>query len=324
MKYYFLKSSHFYGVFLFVLTHSISCGSPEKEGFDLEEYLKQNNTTNTQSSSTSEGEPSDATASSSSTTASNSILPDIDLTHWKVTLPIDNPSSVRPPEILDYGTNEALKPFFYNDSLDGSLVFYAYPNKTTPNSSYSRTELREQMVSGSDTTNWTFEQGGHLYGLLAVPEITVDENGTPHRVIVMQIHGRLTDEQRDRIGENDNNAPPILKIYWQEGRIRVKTKELKDVTATGDELLPTSAWTDDEGFTFPQPVNHETFSLEVNASDGRMEVILNATDTIRYNGVHMEKWGIFENYFKAGNYFQSRDEGAFARVKYYELEVSHD
>ena len=32
---------------------------------------------------------------------------------------------------------------------------------------------------------------------------------------------------------------------------------------------------------------------------------------------------IFENYFKAGNYFQSRDEGAFARVNYYSLEVTH-
>ena len=32
---------------------------------------------------------------------------------------------------------------------------------------------------------------------------------------------------------------------------------------------------------------------------------------------------VFENYFKAGNYLQSKDEGAFATVKYYDLEVSH-
>lgn len=31
----------------------------------------------------------------------------------------------------------------------------------------------------------------------------------------------------------------------------------------------------------------------------------------------MEKWGIFENYFKAENYFQSRDEGVFAKVRFY-------
>ena len=33
---------------------------------------------------------------------------------------------------------------------------------------------------------------------------------------------------------------------------------------------------------------------------------------------------IFENYFKAENYFQSIDEGSYARVKYYELEIAHD
>ncbi len=32
---------------------------------------------------------------------------------------------------------------------------------------------------------------------------------------------------------------------------------------------------------------------------------------------------IFENYFKAGNYFQTRDEGAHATVKYFNLDVSH-
>ncbi len=37
----------------------------------------------------------------------------------------------------------------------------------------------------------------------------------------------------------------------------------------------------------------------------------------------MEKCGIFENYFKAGNYFQSRDEGSFAKVRFYEFEISH-
>ncbi|MBT8190395.1 MAG: polysaccharide lyase family 7 protein, partial [Bacteroidia bacterium] len=55
------------------------------------------------------------------------IIPDIDLSHWKVTLPIGNPSEVKPPEILDYANNELLQKYMYNDSLDGSLVFYTYP-----------------------------------------------------------------------------------------------------------------------------------------------------------------------------------------------------
>ena len=263
-------------------------------------------------------------AESTSSTTTPTLLPNIDLSNWKITLPIGNPTSVRPPEILDYANNETLKPFFYNDVTDGSLVFYAYPANTTANSSYSRTELREQMVAGSDYTNWTFAQGGYMRGVLSVPEVSIAENGKPHKVIIMQIHGRLTDEQRDLIGEDDNNAPPILKIYWNNGRVRIKTKVVKNLNATYEELLHESAWGDDEGYTIPVDVGHDKFTLEVLVSNGVMEIIFNELYSIVYNSVHIQKWGIFENYFKAGNYFQSRDEGSFARVKYYELEVNHN
>jgi hypothetical protein len=254
-------------------------------------------------------------------------LPNIDLSHWSVTIPEGNGDkaiSIEPPEILDYATNDVLKPYMYNDSIKGALVFYAYPsNATTANTKYSRSELREQMVPGDNDTNWTFAQGGTMKGKLQMEEVTRAADGKYHKVIVMQIHGRLTDEQRDLIGQKDNNAPPILKIYWQNGKIRVKTKELKNLEANGKDLLPKEAWDDDKGFTFEQEVGFKKFTLEVRVSDGKMVVILNNSEYKVYENIHMRKWGIFENYFKAGNYFQSRDEGAYARVNYYELEVTH-
>ena len=250
-------------------------------------------------------------------------LPHIDLSHWKVTLPIGNPTEVKPPEILDYGTNELLQDYMYNDSTDGSLVFYTYPASSTPNSSYSRTELREQMVPGSNTTNWTFAQGGRLKGKLAMYEMSQDNSGKYHRAIIMQIHGRLTNEQRDLIGEDDNNAPPVLKIYWVDGHVRVKAKVLKDPDTGYPDILHVDAWGDDAGHTFSEEVNFDPFTLEVVASEGKMTVTLNDNESLVYEGIHMEKWGIFENYFKAGNYLATRDEGAFSRVKYYDLEVEH-
>ena len=256
-------------------------------------------------------------------------LPNIDLSHWKVTVPVnkDNgkPLEVSPPEIQNYATNEALKPYMYNDSTRaGGLVFYAYPtNSTTANTKYSRSELREQMVPGKNNVNWTFEQGGNMKGVLAIEDISRDKNGKYHKVIIMQIHGRLTNEQRDLIGAKDNNAPPMLKIYWQDGKIRVKTKVLKLTKLSGNALLYEEAWDNDKGFTFEQEVGFRKFNLEVKVSNGKMVVVLNKTDFKVYENIHMEKWGIFENYFKAGNYFQSRDEGSFAKVKYYELTVSH-
>ncbi len=254
-------------------------------------------------------------------------LPKIDLTHWKVTTPAGDgkkPKEVAPPEIFNYATNKDLIPYMYNDSVRGALVFYAYPSKaTTLNTKYSRSELREQMVSGSNTKNWTFKEGGRMKGKLAIDEISRDKKGKYHKTIIMQIHGRLTNEQRDLIGEDDNNAPPILKIYWKDGKIRVKTKVLKNLNASETELLHEDAWGDDEGFTFKEKVGFKKFTLEVKVSKGKMVIVLNNNEFKVYENVHMEKWGIFENYFKAGNYFQTRDKGAFAKVRYYNLEVTH-
>lgn len=255
-------------------------------------------------------------------------LPKIDLSHWSVTTPGINEygiaTTINPPEILNYGTDERLLPYMYNDSTNGALVFYVYPSKaTTPNSQYSRSELREQMVPGDNNVNWTFAQGGTMKGVLEMGSVSKDSDGKYHKVIIMQIHGRLTDAQRDLIGQEDNNAPPVLKIYWDNGKVRVKTKVLKNLSNTVEALLHVDAWKDDDGYTFPTEVGFGKFKLEVNVSDGKMVITLNNNEHKVYESIHLQKWGVFENYFKAGNYFQTRDEGALATVKYYELKVMH-
>lgn len=248
---------------------------------------------------------------------------DIDLSHWKVTLPIGRPTEVYPPEILDYATNETLKPFMYNDSTDASIVFYTYPGATTANTSYSRTELRELMDPSDLSVNWTFPQGGRMVGEMAMEDISTDDDGKKHRSIIMQIHGRLSNQQRDLIGAKDNNAPPILKIYWAHGKIRVKTKVLKDLNYSYEETLHTDAWGDDEGKYFEEEVGYNKFKLEVVVSSGRMEVTLNDKETFVYDDMHMQRWNIFDNYFKAGNYLATKDKGSYAKVKLYSLEVQH-
>ncbi|WP_339729447.1 polysaccharide lyase family 7 protein [Maribacter stanieri] len=255
-------------------------------------------------------------------------LPNIDLSNWKVTIPEGKGKggaiSVEPPAILDYATNETLKPYMYNDSTKGAITFYAYPTSaTTANTKYSRSELREQLVPGDDNVNWTFKQGGTLKAKLSVDDVSRDKSGKYHKVIILQIHGRLTNEQRDLIDQKDNNAPPVLKIYWQNGKIRVKTKKLKNTEVNSIGILHEEAWTDDEGFNFEQEVGFRKFQIEIKVTDGKLVVSLNKTEFAIYDDFNMKRWGIFENYFKAGNYFQSRDEGSFAKVSFYELEVEH-
>lgn len=252
----------------------------------------------------------------------------INLNHWKITIPEGKGKggaiSVSPPEILDYANNEVLKPFMYNDSTSGAIVFHAYPtNATTANTKYSRSELREQMEPGNDKVNWTFDQGGILTAKMAMDEVSRAKNGKYHKVIIAQIHGRLTNEQRDLIGQKDNNAPPILKIYWQNGKIRVKTKVLKYEGVNQLGILHKEAWTDDKGQNFKQEVGFRKFTIQVKVSQGKMVVSLNNSEFFVYDDASIKRWGIFENYFKVGNYFQSRDEGSFAKVKVYELKVEH-
>ncbi|MDA9576090.1 polysaccharide lyase family 7 protein [Flavobacteriaceae bacterium] len=255
-------------------------------------------------------------------------LPKIDLTHWKVTLPAVNnegkPIEIQYPEILNFASNPVAKPYMYVDSLSGSIVFHAMPTSSkTRNTKYTRSELREQMVPGENNVNWTFEQGGTLKAKMAMDFSTKGEDGKYHRTIIMQIHGRLTNDQRDLIGEDDNNAPPILKIYWDNGKIRVKTKVLKDLSVNSEQILHEDAWTDDTGFNFEEKVDFNKFTLEVKASKGKLVICLNDYEYKVYKGVHIDRWSVFENYFKVGNYFQTRDPGAFSKVKLYSLDLKH-
>ncbi|GAA4272564.1 polysaccharide lyase family 7 protein [Aquimarina gracilis] len=252
-------------------------------------------------------------------------LPKIDLSHWKVTLPIGSPKpiNVKPPEILDYANNTTLQKYMYNDPKDGALVFYATPGATTTNTKYSRCELREQMVPGKNDVNWRFKDGGRMKATIAIDDISKNKKGKYDKVIVLQIHGRLSNDQKKIIGKKDNDAPPIMKVYWNNGRIRLKSKYLKDQNATDTEILQKDAWGDDEGYNFPKKVGFEKFTIEIIASEGKMKVILNDKYAKVYKGIDMKRWGIFENYFKAGNYLASKNPKAFAKVKFYELEVSH-
>jgi hypothetical protein len=254
-------------------------------------------------------------------TGDTNILPHIDLRHWKVTLPIGAPTEVSPPAILGYATNTTLKPYMYDDPSDGSLVFYTIPQSSTANSSYSRTELRELLDGGDGKTNWKFADGGRIKGRLKIGDISVGSSGYD-KTIVMQIHGRLSDAQKALIGASDNNAPPILKLSWQSGKIRLFTKVLKDTTVNEVDVLKEDSWTD-KAITFNKTVNFDEFTLEVIVSDGRMEVILNGDESMVFDDIHIKRWGVFENYFKAGNYLQTTATGSFAKVKYYDLTVTH-
>lgn len=256
---------------------------------------------------------------------------DIDFSHWKITLPIDlnndnKPDEFQPSSLINFGyqTQENLVPFMYDDTTDASIVFYTYPaGATTANSSYPRTELREQQTPGSNYNNWSLNEGGVLEGTLKIDSISEDNysNRTYNRTIVMQIHGIISQEDMNTHDFDSNHAPPLLKMIWDEGHIKAYKKTLVNESTSGLALYDdsSSTWTDinhDFGY-----VGFESFSIKIIAETGKLTVIAN-NETHIFEDISLQKWP-FENYFKAGNYLTSTNTESFAYVKYYQLEVSH-
>lgn len=260
------------------------------------------------------------------------IYADIDFSNWKVTLPVDEDNNGKPDEyqpsvLMDYGYQsiDAVQPFMYDDVDDPSIVFFTYPDVSTTNSSYSRTELRELINPSNSKDNWTLLEGGEMTGTLKVESVSENNNSSSedyHRVIVMQIHGIISEDDMDAYGFDGNNGPPLIKIYWKDGYIWCHKKSLVDETTDGFDLYGVydGTWADIKvnlGY-----VGNDIFDFRITASDARLEVQLNDEDPYVYEDVSLNKWP-FENYFKAGNYLTSTDSSAFSYVKYYNLNVSH-
>ena len=259
------------------------------------------------------------------------IFADIDFSNWKVTLPVDrdnngSPDEYQPAKLVNFGyqTLDEVKPFMYDDVSDASLVFYTYPEISTTNSSYSRTELRELINPSNSRENWKLSDGGIMKGRLKVDSISENtkSNAKYHSVIVMQIHGIISIEDMQLHGFSSNNGPPLLKMYWKDGYLWAHKKSLVNEDTQGDDLLnvTSSTWTDiKHNFGY---VGFEPFDFKITASTGKLELQLNDASPFIYEDISLTKWP-FENYFKAGNYLVTTDADAFAYIKYYSLSVTH-
>jgi hypothetical protein len=257
---------------------------------------------------------------------------DINFSNWKVTLPVDennngSPDEYQPNQLVNGGYRNitAVKPFMYDDVLDKSIVFYTFPSKTTSNSSFSRTELRELINPTNSKINWTLDTGGEMKGRLKMMEISKDNTSSSrvfHRTIFMQIHGIISISDMNSYGFSSNNGPPLLKMYWEEGYVWAFKKSLVNETTSGTNLFNTSSsiWKDEKinmGY-----VGFDEFEFRIKASKGKLELQLNNEYPYIYEDISLAKWP-FENYFKAGNYLQTTNLEAFAKVKYYKLTITH-
>ncbi len=257
---------------------------------------------------------------------------DINFSNWKVTLPVDkdnsgSPDEYKPNQLINggYRTLEPVKPFMYDDTSDESIVFYTFPENSTANSKYSRTELRELIDISNSRVNWSLDSGGTMKGKLKMVDISKDNSTSSreyHRAIVMQIHGVISIADMAKHGFSSNNGPPLIKMTWIDGDLWVYKKSLVSETTSGDDLLDVSSktWSDEKHNM--GTVGFNEFEFSIKASKGKIELQLNNETPYIYEDVSLAKWP-FENYYKAGNYLTTTDSGAFSKVKYYNLSITH-
>ena len=256
---------------------------------------------------------------------------DINFTNWKVTLPVDednngSPDEYKPNALVNggYRTIKSVQPFMFDDTSDSSIVFYTFPQTSTANSKYSRTELRELIAPSNSRINWSLETGGTLKGKLKIIDVSNDKSSSReyHKVIVMQIHGIISISDMTKHGFSSNNGPPLIKMTWIDGDLWVYKKSLVNENTSGDDLLDVSnsTWTDEKHNM--GTVGFENFEFRITATKGKIELQLNNETPYIYKDISLDKWP-FENYFKAGNYLNSTASEAFSKLKYYSLSVTH-
>jgi len=223
-----------------------------------------------------------------------------DLSHWKLTLPVDSSGGTNgtaaeiPTAQLVAGYTNA--DYFYTGA-DGAMVFWCpVTGATTSGSSYPRTELRELLNPNDDSVNWV-GYGTHQMDaqcqMIQVP--------STKKVIIGQIHSYT------------GAALPLLKLEYNSGTIDALVKESPNSDT-------------DTHFPFPSNVGlSNNITYQIKMVDGLLTMVVNGS-TQSVNVFQTDPaWTNQTLYFKAGNYCQDNSgpstEGA--TVSFYALTVLH-
>ena len=209
-----------------------------------------------------------------------------DLGHWKLQLP--GPRDVQPRELLAGFTDG----HFYLDGASKELVFSldAAEKGSTSNSSYVRSELREQLTPNSDRPNWNAASGTHV---LTARCKVVQNTLSPNKITVLQIHG---------IGSDGQSAPPLTRLVFEDGVLLIRYKA--DKSGNTENKVSCGSYS---GYV----------DYEVKVQGSRLIVTVNGSEKLNRD---ISYW-TWDNYFKAGAYPQAT-QGRVS-VQFAKLSVAH-
>ena len=154
------------------------------------------------------------------TQASSATLPSqvLDLSYWKLTLPVNTERSGSPDEIKQPELATHQDQYFQLNTTKDGVVFTAPANgATTGGSNYPRSELREMTLKDGRITevSWSSTAGEHsMTSIVAVTELPVQK---PH-LVIGQIHDSGDDVVVFRVEapKPGQPGPPVLWIKTDE------------------------------------------------------------------------------------------------------------
>ncbi|MDN2663485.1 polysaccharide lyase family 7 protein [Psychromonas sp. 14N.309.X.WAT.B.A12] len=266
-----------------------------------------------------------------------------ELNDWNLSIPTDDDNSGTADTIDEDDLSDGYEDFeyFYTNTDDGGMVFYVEVDgyKTSTNTSYTRTELREMLregdtsisTKGVNENNWVFssaptseqEKAGGVDGILdatvAVNQVsTTGESYQIGRVIIGQIHANDDEPVRlyyRKLPDNDKGS-----IYFAH-EPRTGDEVWVDMIGSRDNNAsnPSDGIALDEPFFYQIKVVGNTLTVTI-MRDGKDDVI----ETWDMTDSGYDETGQYM-YFKAGAYNQnnSGEDDEAAQATFYYLNNRH-
>lgn len=216
----------------------------------------------------------------------------LDLTNWKLTLPINNAQEIKQPALMDYEHDD----YFHANTDGNGVLFKAHcGGETTSGSGYPRSELREMANNGTTRASWSTNSGKHVMTMdLRITHIP----DVKRHVVVGQIHDASDD---------------VMMIRLENNRLFVE--------AEGEDV----------GLLDANYQLGSRFTIKIEAENDIIKVYYNQDEKVTYDvkdsptTTGNSKHGC---YFKAGMYTQSNTEKgdkptAYGESEIYDLVVTH-
>ncbi|MCV2402420.1 polysaccharide lyase family 7 protein [Marinomonas sp. C2222] len=268
-----------------------------------------------------------------------------DLLNWKLSVPVDEDGNGKADDIKEKKLNGGyVSPEFFYLSEDGGMVFKApiAGAKTSKNTTYTRSELREMIrrgntkhkTTGVTGNNWVFSTApeedqkraggvdGSLEATLAVDYVTTTgKDYQVGRVVIGQIHANHNEPIRIYYRKLPNNMNGSL-YYAHEPTKKSGRKEIfveMIGSKSNSARNPADGIALGEKFSYRIDVVGNTLTVTI-MRPGKPDVV-SVTDMDKSG---YDKGGLYM-YFKAGVYNQNKsgDGDDYVQATFYDLKVTH-